>query len=243
MSRKIESNQKDTRAKRNRKFFFSSFFSFCFFSFIPVLPFVFCICSLLLVSVPARASNLGVYGQVYPIQEQDFLVFIHERLEKMEKEGKLTELKNEFIARVKAHVYRPPPVEGLTTTNNPQTFYYDPSFTVAHDITDMSGNVIAKKGTEVHPLSTITLHSVWLFFNADDPRQVERALSLVKNYPNRIVKFILVNGDISKAEKALDRRVYFDQEGLISKKLGLKHIPCIAEQQGSRMAIREFRLI
>jgi conjugal transfer pilus assembly protein TraW len=220
--------------KERKLFFFLSVF------------FVFFILFILLISlqpVTVRAANLGVYGQVYPIQEQDFLVFIHDRLKQMEKSGQLTTFKNQFIARVKAHVYRPTPVSGLTTTNHPKTFYDDPTFTVGQDIKDMNGNIIARKGTVVRPLSTITLHSVWLFFNADDSRQVEWALSMVKTHPDRIVKFILVRGDISKAEKALNGRIYFDQEGLISKKLGLKHIPCVVEQQGDRLMIREFKII
>lgn len=205
--------------------------------------FVFFVLLISLQPITVQAVNLGVYGQVYPIQEQDFLVFIHDRLQQLEKSGKLNTLKNQFIARVKAHVYRPTPVDGLTTTDNPKTFYDDPTFTVVHDMTDMNGHIIARKGTIIRPLSTITLHSVWLFFNADDPRQIAWALSMVKIHPDRIVKFILVRGDISKAEKALNGRIYFDQEGLISKKLGLKHIPCVVEQQGDRLLVREFKVI
>jgi len=188
----------------------------------------------------ARASDLGAWGHVYPIVEEDFLTFIHKRLEHMKNSGELQKIKARTLRRVKAHVLRPEPVRGLTTTEAPRTFYYDPTYVLGRDLRDAKGKVLWPKGTRVNPLNTVRLHKVLFFVNADDPRQIAWAQKAVKQFD--FVKILLVGGNIKKATQALKMRVYFDQEGILSKKLGLQHVPCWVQQVGKRLEIREFSL-
>jgi conjugal transfer pilus assembly protein TraW len=135
---------------------------------------------------------------------------------------------------------RPIPVYGLTITKKPKTFYYDPTYILNKNIEDHEGNIIAKKGTVINPLDTIMLHGVLFFLDADDKRQIKWALENAKKHD--YVRYILVKGNIKEAGKRLNDRIYFDQYGLITKQLGIKHIPCIVKQEGKKLQIQEFAL-
>ena len=187
-----------------------------------------------------EAKNLGVWGTLFPIAEQDLREMIYQRLNEMEQNGEMAKLREKFIQQVQEHTLRPTPVAGLTTTTKPQIFYYDPTYTLTQNIEDHEGRIIAKKGTVINPLDIVTLHGVLFFLNADDIKQVRWALEHGKKYD--YVKYILVRGNIQDAGKRLNERIYFDQAGSLTKQLGIKHIPSIVKQEGKRLQIQEFAL-
>ena len=205
-----------------------------FFNFFQLLLLFACVFT----STSIFAKNLGVWGAVFPVVEQDIKEFIYERLNQMQQNGGLGKLKKDFIRNVKNHTLRPTPVAGLTITEDPKTFYYDPTYVLDKDITDEKGRTIAKAGTTVNPLDTIKLHGVMFFLNADDKRQVKWALENAKKYD--YIKYILVEGNIKDAGKDLNDRIYFDQYGVMVQKLGIRHIPCIVKQAGKKLQIKEF---
>ena len=187
-----------------------------------------------------EAKNLGVWGTLFPIAEQDLREIIYQRLNEMEQNGEMAKLREKFINNVKEHALRPTPVTGLTTTESPQTFYYDPTYTLTENIEDYEGEIIAKKGTVINPLDMVTMHGVLFFLNADDVKQISWAL--VQGKKHDYVKYILVRGNIQEAGKRLNERIYFDQAGSLTKQLGIKHIPCLVKQDGKRLQIQEFAL-
>ncbi|MBU0744901.1 MAG: type-F conjugative transfer system protein TraW [Gammaproteobacteria bacterium] len=188
----------------------------------------------------SQAKNLGVWGAMFPIAEQDIKEFIYKRLNQMQQNGELEKIKKKFIRNVKNHTLRPAPVSGLTTTDRPKTFYYDPIYILDKNIEDEKGKIIAKAGTTINPLDTIKLHSVLFFLNADDKRQIAWALENVKKHD--YVKYILVQGNIKDAGKVLSDRIYFDQHGIITRKLGVMHIPCVVKQEGKKLQVQEISL-
>jgi conjugal transfer pilus assembly protein TraW len=194
----------------------------------------------LVITSVSYAKNLGVWGAIYPVVEQDIKEFILQRLTHMQQNGELEQLKDKFIANVKEHSLRPEPVLGLTTTDNPKTFYYDPTFVLNRDIEDATGHILFSKGTKTNPLSKVKLHSVLLFFNADDKRQITWALYQGKQFS--YVKYILTQGNIKDAGTSLNNRIYFDQYGTLTKKFGITHIPCLVMQEGLQLKIQEFKL-
>jgi len=186
------------------------------------------------------AKNLGVWGPLFPIEEQDIREFIYQRLNEMKQNGEMTKLNKKFIKNVKEHALRPTPVSGLTTTKKPKVFYYNPTYILTKDIEDHKRKIIARKGTVINPLDTIMLHGVLFFLNADEKRQIKWALSNAKKYD--YIKYILIKGNIKEAGKRLNDRIYFDQYGLITKQLGIKHIPCIVKQEKKKLQIQEFAI-
>ena len=212
--------------------------------------FIFLLCSVLLCfNFPAISKDLGVYGHLYPIGEEDFLVFIHKRLDELKANGQLAKMKNQFIERAQKDALSPTPLK-LSTTDNPKVFYYDPTFVLGHNIYDASGHLLFPKGTRVNPLSKFNFDETWLFFDARDPKQVIWAKHELKSLRHEGIdigstepkaKVILTGGNIKAASKALHVRIYFDQLGKISKKLRLLHVPSIVTGDGLRLKIEEVK--
>jgi len=192
------------------------------------------------VTSAALAKNLGTWGTVFPIEEQDIKEFIYERLNHMKQNGELEKINTTFMKNTKKHMLRPTPVANITTTDQPKIFYYDPIYTLIKNIEDEKGKVIVKAGTTVNPLDTIKLHGVLFFINADDKKQINWAITTTKRY--EYVKYILVKGNIKTAGEVLNKRIYFDQNGNLTKQLGIKHVPCVVKQSGKKLEIQEFSL-
>ena len=192
------------------------------------------------VSTASIANNLGVWGAVYPISEMDFLRFIHDRLVSFKKTGKLKRYEQAFLHRVKAHTLRPHPVSNITTIRKNKIFYYDPTFVLPHALRNASGKVLVPSGIQVNPLREITLRETLLFINGDDARQIHWVREKIKEQTQ--FKIILVKGNIKVSTKALNNRVYFDQNGFITHQLRIQHVPAMVMQAGDRLKINEIAI-
>ena len=185
----------------------------------------------------ALASDIGVYGRVYPIHEIHFLKLIRIRLASMEKNGELGQIQQRIRDRSIKQVNTPMPVKGLSHTLVPRHFDYDPTIEVPYAITDDNNQILVPKGTRVNPLTRVSFSKTWLFFDAREKGQVAWAKQKIKT-ENRI-KLILVGGAIKETLASLHRRVYFDQQGVLIKKFGIRHVPAMVKQHGLMLRISE----
>lgn len=177
---------------------------------------------LLTVVSGVHAADLGTWGDLYPIAEPDLIGTIHQRLGDMEKDGELARQQDAFKKRVIEHTLRPTPVQGLAIAQENTTRLVDPTFVVSRDIDDGKGHVFARKGQKVNPLDNVPFIDTLYFIDADDARQV----AWMQHQPVSLNdKIILVSGDIQKATKVLGRRVYFDQNAVMSRKFALTAVP------------------
>ena len=80
-----------------------------------------------LAAAPASAADLGVYGETRAIIETDILAEIAGRLRAMQRSGRIDELNQQFAARARKRIERPQPVAGLTRTERPRSWLFDPS--------------------------------------------------------------------------------------------------------------------
>lgn len=185
----------------------------------------------------AQARDFGVRGTISPIEEQDPIVLIQSKLKRMEGKGDLKRHQKALQEKTRAVVERPHPVEGVSKAQEFRVFYYDPTFVVREDITDHQGRVIHKKGTKINPLETVSLSEDLLFFDGDDPEQKEWAQrTLAKSLGTQedktpLVKLILVKGAPLALAEEWKVPVYFDQGGLLVKKLGIRHVPARVSQE------------
>lgn len=186
------------------------------------------------------ARDLGVVGPVYPITEQGMLQTIEQRLKALEKSGELTQIEEDAKARYKAYVDRPEGVH-LPRAEKSRTYFVDPSITVPYDIKDDKGRIIYPAGTTVNPLDQISLSKQLLFFDGDDPDQVEWARSIVENDPLH-VKPILTNGPIMDLMKGWKIRLYFDQRGQLVDQFGIHAVPATIIQVGLQLKVVEYNL-
>lgn len=190
------------------------------------------------IALCAQAAHLGVLGPLYPVQEPDLLELIEKRLREKERTGELARLEREMTERARRKIENPEPVKGLARTAAPRTFYYDPTYVVEETITDHEGRIIATPGTRVNPLDYVSLTQHLLFFDARDRAQVTKALALHRHYQGR-VRLILTGGSFVQFMRKHDIRVYYDQEGRLTRHFGIHQVPALVSQDGKRLRIDE----
>lgn len=186
------------------------------------------------------ARDLGVVGPVYPIAEQDMLQTIEQRLTALKESGELARIEEDAKTRYQAYVERPEGVRLPRATQN-RTYYVDPSLTVPYDIKDHEGRIIHPAGTTINPLDYMTLSKQLLFFDGDDPVQVEWARSMVDGDPLHI-KPILTNGPVLALMKEWQVRLYFDQRGQLAEQFGIQAVPVTLRQDGKMLKVVEHSL-
>lgn len=192
----------------------------------------------------AQAKDFGVQGAISPIEEQDPIAFIQQKLKGMEERGEFEEHNKELQRKTKEAIERPKPAQGITKDEKTRVFYFDPTYVVKEDIKDHRGQIIYPKGTKFNPLEMVVLSQDLLFFDGDDPEQKAWAQAKlqksVDNDQNDIkVRLILVKGAPLALSEELGIPVYFDQGGILTKKLGIHHVPALVTQVGLRLRIEE----
>jgi len=192
----------------------------------------------LLLSTATQAQDLGVIGPVYPIAEPSLLEVIVAKLREADASGALARLQRDAQANVARALEEPSPIARVTKTTRARSFYYDPSIVVSYPITDADGSVIVAPGTKLNPLDTVSLSKSLLFIDARDAAQVDRARKLLDERGAK-VKVILTGGSYLDLMRRWKRPVFFDQQGSLTERLGIRHVPAIVSQEGKRLRIDE----
>lgn len=201
-------------------------------------------CTALALALPTcglRAADLGTLGPTYGIAEPHLLELIEQRLRDKERSGELKRLMQETQARGVESVKSPAPVAGLHATRTARTFYIDPSFTLERNIVDPEGRLLFPAGTRKNPLEVVSLSKRLLFFDARDRRQVAQARELIAHYDGK-VKPILTGGSYLDLMQTWQVPVYFDQQGILTRRLGIGQVPALVSQEGLKLRIDEVAL-
>ncbi|MBN8507302.1 MAG: type-F conjugative transfer system protein TraW [Burkholderiales bacterium] len=196
---------------------------------------------LAMAAASACAADLGVLGPTYGIAEPHLLDYIQQRLRDQERNGELQRLMREAQSRGIDAVKHPTPVLGLRATETARSFYVDPSFTLDRNIVDAHGRLLFPAGTRTNPLDVVSLSRQLLFFDARDSRQLAHARTLMTRYEGHL-KPILTGGSYLELMKAWQRPVYFDQQGTLIRRFGIRQLPALVSQDGRRLRVDELAL-
>lgn len=181
------------------------------------------------------AEDKGVLGEVFPIIEDDLLEVIQNKLGALEKDGTLKSHQQQIQQQIEKGIKRPVPVKNLKTTQTAGQTLFDPSIIVPYDLKDHQGRVFQKAGTKVNPLTMRSLSKPLLFIDGDDQAQIEWALS--EHKANRSVKIILTSGAPLELSEKYNLPFYFDQDGVLTTKLGIKEVPSRVSQQDLYLSV------
>lgn len=179
-----------------------------------------------------EAKTFPDQGTVFEIKEESLLEVIKRRLQEFFKEAKGEEFKLGLQKRAKERILNPFPVKGLHKTRVPRRFYYDPTIEVETDIKDAKGRLIHARGTRVNPLEVVSWGDPLLLIDGSDEEQVLWALK-------QKGKITCVKGSPIRLMEAYQRRFYFDQGGVISKKFKISQVPARVTQEKKRLLIEE----
>ena len=185
-------------------------------------------------AMPVSAKDLGVWGEVWPIEEPDLLTQVENLLQDLESSGELARMNEDARARALRRLESPPSVPGIAPATEPRNWLYDPAIVVQEDVLGPGGSVIAPAGTRIEPLSHRPMTQTLLFIDGTRPVEVEWALAQVAP-----AKIILLAGRPFDLARAHARAFYFDQDGALAAKFGLEATPARIRQQGLKLRIEE----
>jgi conjugal transfer pilus assembly protein TraW len=188
-----------------------------------------------------QAKNLGAYGTIYEIKEQDALEWVAQKLEQMQMSGELKKQQVIMQNKSRAKILRPTKVKNLKRTTIPRAILHDLTLVLPQDIVDAQGKLIYAKGTKINPLTYTKSKKILLFLDGDDPEQVNWALNEHQQRGD-LAKLVLVNGPVIDLMQQNEVRFYFDQSGRLVHYFKIKQIPAIVEQKDNHLQISEVKI-
>lgn len=183
-----------------------------------------------------KARDFGQTGQTFPVIEPDLLSTIEARLKRAEASGELARTNKMFASQVEAKVRRPKVVAGITKAEEARSWDFDPSITLERDIRDQKGNLIGAAGQKVNPLDFVTVRQDLVFIDGDDVDEVAWATA---RYTDLKAKIIFLQGSPIEEMTKRKRRFYFDQEGKLTGRFGIRHTPAVVTQNDRVMRVTE----
>ena len=212
------------------------------------------LCAVILVTLHAFAKDFGTKGHTYQIIEQPFLRMIDERLQKVDMKKE----QEKMTAIVKDRVANPRVVEGLLPATKSRVFYFDPTYTLEEDVVLPCGKILHKAGTKVNSLEHMDLNRRLFFIDSRETAQIkwlkEQLATTKAEISNNLAdqkepiedRIILVAGSVFKLKEELgkehENKVYFDQNGELTLKFGIKASPTVVVQDGLQLKIEELKL-
>jgi conjugal transfer pilus assembly protein TraW len=190
-------------------------------------------------AVSAQAVELGRIGPTYPIGEESALDMVMKKLRQKERSGELKRLQGEGIRRSMTSIRNMPPVEGIATVRSRAQRVIDPTVSYARSVTTDDGRVVIPAGSRINPLDTISLSKALVFFDGRDPEQREAVARLVASKGQLRLKPILVAGSWLDLTKAWKTQVFYDQQGVLSRRFGITAVPAVIRQQGRMLVLDE----
>lgn len=187
--------------------------------------------ALLLLVCQLEAKDLGVYGATVSIEEEDLLSFLQEKLCRYSKEEQ-QQWMQAICKSITSQLKNTMEVKGISKAHVYSVTYFDPSIYVERDIFNHQHQVVVKKGSVFNPLSQVSLNQELLFFDATDAEQL--AWAKAQSFS---AKWILTKGQPFQLEETLNRPIYFDQNGVLTKKFGIQKVPTRISQEGLKLKI------
>ncbi|PCI01065.1 MAG: conjugal transfer protein TraW [Alphaproteobacteria bacterium] len=203
--------------------------------------------SLILTAFTSAAKDFGVKGHTHQIIEQPFLQMIDERLQKVDMDKE----QSKMISIAKDRVENPKPVEGVKPAKTGRVFHFDPTYILDEDAVLPCGKILHRAGTMVNPLAHMDLNRRLFFIDSREKMQIAWLKAQLNNPlsdQKEIVedRVILVGGSVLRLKEELGdehiNKVYFDQNGELTSKFGIKASPAIVVQDGLMLKIEEIKL-
>jgi conjugal transfer pilus assembly protein TraW len=182
-------------------------------------------------STIVAAKDLGTLGHTFPIREIDLLKAMTAKLQALQDEGQLLAHQQALQQKAIDAIQHPQPVLNTLQPKRFRRFEYNPSIEVQDDLRDAQGVVFAKAGSTFNPLHYFKFQKL-LFIDGDNQPAVQWALK-------QGAKIVLVKGSPLALSSQHERPFYFDQSGLLIKKLGITQVPAWVFQTNEHLTIEE----
>jgi conjugal transfer pilus assembly protein TraW len=169
------------------------------------------------------SGDLGLIGPTYPIEEENMLTLIYERLRLLDWRKKAREIKE------RAFRFEGPSIPTATT---PKTYYVDPSIVLSGDIKDHTGKVLFAAGTEINPADYVPLDGKYIVINGELSSQVKMALK------GRYKKIMVTSGDLRLLMKKYKTPFYIANDVVIDR-FSISAVPSVISQEGRLIRVEQ----
>jgi len=183
-----------------------------------------------------RTGNVGQFGSVSPIIEQDMIEAFKEAAAAIPTEGAGERALNRYFLSLHQEV-------SVATVRRVREL--DPSFVVEETITLPTGEPLVTAGTVINPLEQIPFTSVLVIFDPLDDRQVEIARKQLTRFEGRNVKLLVsslahTGGLEGYAELVTEmgRHIYFLTKE-VRQTFDIQTVPAVVTAEGLRFRIEE----
>lgn len=187
------------------------------------------------------ANEVEAGGGPNPIAEANFVQHIQTEVQQKVASGEWTQWQTHQMEALQHYTDQPPVVIGLTPALETRSWFYDPTIIIPYGIDDTNGHLLLAAGSHFNPLNIVTWKTTLIFYDGNNPKQQQWAKQINQQLKAQAT-FILVDGSISQQAEALQRRVYFDQNGQLIKKLQITHTPALVVQAGKLLKVTEIKL-
>lgn len=116
-------------------------------------------------------TDYGLMGPVNEVAEDNIIHELQRRLQNVDMESRKQAAVDNF--------WRKRDFVDIPNATETKTFYINPTVKVSQDIVNPNGDVLARAGQVLNPLTTTPTYSEYYLFNANEPDHVQWALSHV----------------------------------------------------------------
>lgn len=170
--------------------------------------------------------DFGTRGRTYEVIEEDLSELISQKVRSRDLSADL------FLRFAR----EPFAVDWVKETVYPRTFFYDPKVISERDLRSQDGTIIIRAGTEINPLKNSSWDGMLLFFDGSNAEHLSWAKSQRCD-----AKWILVCGRPLELEAKEQRPVFFDQKGVLTRKLEIFQVPARVSRHGDILMIEEVK--
>lgn len=184
-------------------------------------------------------GDLGKYGPVLAIAEEDIEEVLKRQLAKIDLKGAARKSLQAFWSRQ--------PTWPLTRATRDRTRQVDPSVTITDAITAPDGRVLAYPGQRLNPMDVMPFNLVVIVIDVRDPSELKFAASMVKHLGVTPVMVITTAETDWQSYQdhvvALGVPVYTLKQDIVDR-FALEHIPSVVVSGKNKMLeVREYALL
>lgn len=183
----------------------------------------------------ALAKDLGKYGAIYPIIEEDAISQLKKAIAKYDWE------KFKIMQKEKIKNYKPKDLVDLPVAKEDKVFKVDMTGAIKEDIIGRNGEVIYPKGYRYNPMEYVFMRRIIVFINGKDEKQIEWYKK--SPYPADMRTMLLItDGSYLDVRKKLNTLTVYYANREIIERMGIKAVPSVAVQKGTELEVQEYAL-
>jgi conjugal transfer pilus assembly protein TraW len=162
-------------------------------------------------------TNLGNRGPTTEVIERDLIEEMQARMRGLDMDSKKKKAVDQF--------WNKQSMVSIPNSTEDKEFFIDPTVRVREDIVNPNGDVLARAGDIINPISTVPSMNTYLLFNSRNPKHVEWVKSQVSSKGYNGIVMVMTseierdNGweQLGKLRKELKREVYLIPKEMVER--------------------------